>query len=62
MLHTKGVPLKLETALVAPLYIIDPFHAWKPQATLMPKSHTERKEMPLMGGFGCLELCLHGIK
>ena len=29
---------------------------------LLPKRHGERQEMPRKGGFGCLELCLYGIR
>ena len=32
------------------------------EATLMPSRHSERQEIPFVGGFGCLELCLYGIR
>ena len=35
--------------------------AWKPPI-LMPWRRSERQEMPLVGGFGCLGLCLYGIR
>ena len=47
--------------LMTPAPIIDPFSAWKPPI-LMPKRHSERQDVLLAGGFGCLELVLYGIR
>ena len=34
---------------------------WKPPV-FIPLRTSERQEMPLVGAFGCLELCLYGIR
>ena len=41
--------------------VMDSVPAWKP-LSLMPQRTSERQEMPLVGGFGCLELLLYGIR
>ena len=45
------------------LPMITSFHAWK-SALNHKERHSETQEMPLVGigGFGCLELCLHGMR
>ena len=48
--------------MLTPEPIIDPFPAWKLTLCHKDKAKYKRQEMTLAGGFGCLELCLHGIR
>ena len=58
--NTEGGFYSLFSGEIEPGFM-DYSSAWKP-SFLMPKRYSERQEMPPVGSFRCLELCLYGIR
>ena len=44
------------------ILLMNPANRFFPCMTLIALRPSEMQETPLVGGFGCLELCLYGIR